>query len=57
MTFEIATETEHGIQWEACDDFALVADSTPHTGESDCDFRSTIGMYIGRIESTLQIVG
>ena len=49
---EIATETEHEIQWGACDDFGLAAESTPYPRESECDFRSPIDMHIGHIEST-----
>ena len=38
----------------ACDDFGLVVENTPHSGSSDCYFRSTIDMDIGDIESTSQ---
>ena len=54
VTFEIATEIEHEIRWGSCDDFGLAAESTPHPGESYCNFRSRIGMSIGHIESTPQ---
>ena len=54
MTLEIATEIEHEIQWGACDDFGLAAESTPHPGESDCDFRSSNGIHIYVIGNTPQ---
>ena len=54
VAFEIVTEIVHEIQWGACDDFGLAAESTPHPGEFDCGFRFPIGMHIGDIESTPQ---
>ena len=52
MSFEIAMEIEHEVQWVACDDYSLAAESPPHPPESEYDFRSPIGIHIGQIEST-----
>ena len=46
VIFGFATEIQHEIQWRACDDFGLAAESTQHPGESDCDFRLAIGVQV-----------
>ena len=54
VTFEITTEIALEIQWGICDGFDLAVESAPHPVESDCDFRSRIGMRIVQIESMRQ---
>ena len=49
VRFQIATEIEKEIQWGASDGFGLLAESTPHPGNSDCNFRSPIDMRTSRV--------